>query len=180
MRKISFLIVVIFLSGCSEDLIEIANKNRLIPYPPIYDCRDSVTHIGNDSSVEKTTVFTYLIDIKNKRKLFVRSDINSEIDFSDNKANLLLRSIMPPVLGEIQFKEINYDLTDISETNNFIRFTSIDIEGNKEKYVIDLNKKQLVYKDDLSRLPKEWNEMAKSYGIQSVFDNSFVYDCKIK
>ena len=174
MKKISFLIVVFFLSGCSKDLIEIANKNRFIPYPQIYDCRESYFF------QKETQIFTYLIDIKNKRKLFVRSDIKSETNYQYLKNTLPLGMQMPQVLGEIQFTEINYYLTDISETDNFIKFTSNDIKGNKEKYVIDINKKQLVYNDDFSRLSKEFYEMAKSNGALSVFDNSFVYDCNIK
>lgn len=174
MRKVLFLVIIIFFSSCSQDLIEIANKNRLIPYPPIYDCRESFFFQNN------TQIFTYLIDIKNKRKLFVRSDIKSETNYQYLKNLLQLGMQMPDVLGEIQFKEINYDLTDISETDNFIRFTSNDIEGNKEKYVIDINKKQLIYVDDFSRLSKDFYEMAKNFGTLSVYDNSFVYECDIK
>ena len=87
---------------------------------------------------------------------------------------------MPEVLGDVKFKESNYDLTDISETDNFIRYIAIDRSGNKTNYVIDKNKKQLIYEDDFSRLSKEFYDMAKSSGVLNIYDNSFAWDCKIK
>lgn len=174
MKKISFLLVIIFLSGCSRDLIEVANKNRLIQYPPIYDCRESYFFQN------KTQIFTYLIDIHNAKKLFVRADIKSETNFQYLKERFLLGVQMPEVLGDVKFKESNYDLTDISETDNFIRYIAIDRSGNKKNYVIDKNKKQLIYEDDFSGLSKEFYDMAKSSGVLNIYDNSFAWDCKIK
>ena len=157
-----------------DKVIDVANENRLIQYPPIYDCRESYFFQNT------TQIFTYLIDIHNSKKLFVRADIESETNFQYLKEGFLLGVQMPEVLGDVKFNESNYDLTDISETNNFIRFIAIDRSGNKKKYVIDKNKKQLIYEDDFSRLTKEQYEMAKSRKVLYVFDNSFTWDCKIK
>tara|TARA_X000000368_G_C22657198_1_gene547998 strand:+ start:140 stop:604 length:465 start_codon:yes stop_codon:yes gene_type:complete len=120
----SFLII-----GCSEiDLLEISNEGRLIKLTKVYDCRTMEQYQQRPPFGEShiSAVYVYLIDFSNQTLIFHRAHYKNTI--LETPHEYLLKDSTD---DNHRFEQIFYDLTDINESNNFIRFSTMNAKGNK-------------------------------------------------
>ena len=138
-----------FIIGCSEiDLLEISNEGRSIKLTEVYDCRTQRRHPWGDSP--HSQVLVHLIDFSNQTKIFHVGYYKNTI--LETPYEYLLKDSTD---DNHQFEQFIYDLTDINESNNFIRFSTMNEKGNKTTYVLNKQNNTLIFDRDL---PDEWSE----------------------
>ncbi len=150
------LLLVIFLVSCSQaDLKKIANEGRFFKLTDFYDCREMVRSPWANSPDIEVTV--RLLDFTNKTKLLHLAFLENSILSSPYDYKI---SPLPSLYYEEN--NINYDLSDIKESVNFIMFETVSANGKKIPYTFNKKTNQLSYEVDL---PEEWKETASSLGM---------------
>ena len=128
-----FGIIFITLSfiGCSEtDLINMSNEGRLVKNSDVYDCREQNRHPWGDSP--HTELLTHLIDLNEKKEIFLKGYYRDTILVSPYDYKL-----SNVETEDYEFIQIFYDIEEIAETNNFIRFFTVTENGKRTGYVIN-------------------------------------------
>ena len=97
-----------------------------------------------------TEVLVHLIDFSNQTKIFHVGYYKNTI--LETPYEYLLKDSTD---DNHQFEQFFYDLTDINESNNFIRFSTMNEKGNKTTYVLNKQNNTLIFDRDL---PDEWSE----------------------
>ena len=125
------LVLTLFLIGCTEmNLVDLSNDGRIFKTSEIYDCRVQARHPWGDSP--HTELITHLIDIKNKKEILHKGYYKDTI--LNSVYEYKLKSINTEIYEFIQYV---YDIEEVEETNNFIRFFVVDEDDNKARYVIN-------------------------------------------
>lgn len=149
------LLLSVLIVGCSEsDLINVSNDGRLIKISDIYDCRVQNRHPWGDSP--HTELITHLIDFGNKKQILHKGYYRDTILNSTHDYKL---SVVET--DDYEFLQIFYDIEEVEETNNFVRFVTVSEKGNRFGYVINKSNMSLSPTNPNKNLTKE----QISYGI---------------
>lgn len=162
------LLLVIVLVSCSQaDLKKIANEGRLFKLTDFYDCRGMErAPWANSPNIEVTV---RLLDFTNKTKLFHLAFLENSILSSPYDYKI---SPLPSLYYEEN--NINYDLSDIQESVNFIKFEAVSANGKKIPYTFNKKTNQLLYEIDL---PEEWKSLGQTEFIKKHTGRKWSMDC---
>ena len=129
--KFGIIFIILLFIGCSEtDLINMSNEGRLVKNSDVYDCRVQDRYPWGDSP--HTELLTHLIDLDEKKQIFLKGYYRDTILVSPYDYKL-----SNVETEDYEFIQVFYDIEEIEETNNFIRFVTVNENGKRTGYVIN-------------------------------------------